>query len=99
MGEPQNTRVDLAAVAAVADRFDALAARLDEAGRAARPRFDGATAGQAHGDAGRELRRAVEVLITDVAAWARADAEIAVALRSGAARYRAGDTDAAAGMG
>lgn len=91
--------MDLAAVTAVADRFDALAARLDETCRAARLRFDGVTAGRAHCEAGREVRRAGDALIVDLMSWARADAEIAVALRSGVARYRAGDTDAAAGLG
>jgi hypothetical protein len=98
MGELHAARADTAALATIANTFDDAA---DLIGRAARTRlvFDGASAGRAHTGAGGEVRRALEALLADLDLWARAAAEIAVALRTGADRYRGADTSAAAGIG
>ncbi|HZC89901.1 MAG TPA: type VII secretion target [Mycobacterium sp.] len=93
--------VDVAAVHAVANRFDDAAHLIDGAVRThlGRLAFDGATAGRAyigHGDA---LRLALHRLSGELAQWARATAEIASALRAGADRYAEADQRAAVGIG
>ena len=98
MGEPQTAHVDTAAVQNAADHFDTAADLIERAGRT-RLQFDGASAGCAHTAHGDELRRALEELLADVHLWARAAAEVAVALRAAANRYRGADVTAAAGIG
>jgi uncharacterized protein YukE len=93
--------VDVAAVHAVANRFDDATHLIDGAVRTHLERlaFDGATAGRAyigHGDA---LRLALHRLSGELAQWARATAEIAAALRAGADRYAEADQRAAVGIG
>ncbi|BBY98572.1 hypothetical protein [Mycolicibacterium fallax] len=100
MGIPAGTSVDLAAVDAVAGRFNALAAGLAECGRNGLSRllFDGVTAGRAHLAAGQGVRRAVDPLAAELAAWALAAAEIGAGLSCGARRYRDAEAAAAAGL-
>ncbi|MET0700827.1 MAG: type VII secretion target [Mycobacterium sp.] len=94
MGEQQSARVDTAAVRAVADRFDAAADQLDRVARTPLG-FGGLTAGRAHAVAGEELRLQMQRASDDLAAWARAAAEIAAGLRAGAGHYLDADRDAA----
>lgn len=98
MGELHAARADIAAITAIANTVDDAA---DLIGRAARFSlvFGGASAGRAHTHGGDDVRRAFETLLADLDMWARAAAEIAVALRVGSDRYRGADTAAAAGFG
>ena len=89
--------IDTSALITVADRFDDVALLLERAGRS-RLGFDGAHAGSAHTAGGDAVRRSAEQLLVDVQNWARAAAEIGVALRSGARRYRDSDEAAAGGL-
>lgn len=98
MGEPQTTHVDIGALRAVASRFDDAANLISRAGQV-RPVFDGTVSGRAHVAEGSEFRRTLDQLLVDVNLWARASAEVAVALRTGADRYRGADVSAAAGIG
>jgi hypothetical protein len=98
MGEPHTAHVDTDAVHTIADHVDHAAELIGRVGRT-RLQFDGASAGRAHTAHGDELRRALEELLADVNLWARAAAEVAVALRTGAERYRSADVSAAAGIG
>jgi hypothetical protein len=95
MGEQQTALVDTAGIRAVADQFDAGAARLDDAARTPL-NFDGLTAGRAHIADGDQLRVEIHRVTQDLSAWARAAAEIAAGLRAGADRYRDADHAAAA---
>jgi Excreted virulence factor EspC, type VII ESX diderm len=96
MGD-QGVHVEVAALHAVADRFDRTA---ELAGQAARTRlvFDGACAGRAHAEHADGLRRALGDLMADLALWSRAATEIGAGLRHGATRYAAAEHAAAAGM-
>jgi len=89
MGEAHVTRMDSAAVRAVAHQFDAAAALVDGAVRThlTRLAFDGATAGRLHVAHGDALRNALDLLSDELSAWSRAATEIAAALRAGADRY------------
>ena len=98
MGNTHTARVDVAALDAVADRFDDAAGLIEQAARH-RLTFDGATAGRAHTADGERLRSALDATLSDLTMWARATAEIATALRLGARRYRDADRSAAAGIG
>ncbi|AQA01662.1 hypothetical protein BVC93_03585 [Mycobacterium sp. MS1601] len=98
MGHSNFARVDTAALITVADRFDDAAASLERAARS-RLTFDGAYAGLAHTGQGDEVRRRLEGLLVDLQGWARASAEIGVALRVGARRYLEADDAAATGLG
>lgn len=88
MGQ-QHVYADTTALRAVADRFDATAQAIDGAVRTRFPRlaFDGASAGRAHTAGGDALRRALDRWAGELANWSRASAEIAAALRVGAAGY------------
>lgn len=97
MGQ-QHVYVDAAAVHAVAARFDAGAELLGGAAPAhlGRLAFDGAVAGRAHAAAGDAVRRALDRWAGELARWSRASAEIAAALRVGAASYTDAELRAAA---
>ena len=98
---PQSARIDLAAVRGVAAEFDASAAILDAAIRTHMSGlgFGGATAGRAYAARGDALRAALERMADGLAAWARASAEIAAALRASADRYERSDERTAARFG
>ena len=100
MGQPSGLRVsvDVAALRAVADRFDSVAQSAAHAARA-RLGFDGATAGRAHTADGEALRRAFDLLSVDLTGWARAADEIGAGLRCGADRYVESERDAAERVG
>lgn len=98
MGHSTTANIDTAALITVADRFDDVAMLLERAGRS-RLGFDGANAGTVHTAGGDAVRRCTEQLLVDIQSWARAAAEIGVALRSGARRYRDADEAAAGGLG
>jgi Excreted virulence factor EspC, type VII ESX diderm len=90
--------IDVAAVRAVADQFDAAADLVDRAAgdHLARLAFGGATAGRAHVARGDALRVGLQRLTAEFSQWSRAAAEIAVALRAGAGRYADAELYAAA---
>lgn len=98
MGHSTTANIDTAVLITVADRFDGVATLLERAGRS-RLGFSGAHAGSAHTAGGDAVRRCMEQLLVDIQGWARAAAEIGVALRSGARRYRDADEAAAGGLG
>ncbi|WP_292992025.1 type VII secretion target [Mycobacterium sp.] len=81
--------VDVAAVHAVANRFDEAAHLLDGAVRThfGRLAFDGTTSGRAYIGQGDALRFALHRLGSELAEWSRASLEVAAALRAGADRY------------
>lgn len=101
MGEADAARVDVAALLEVAGRYDEIAAIVDAAVRhdLSGLAFDGSTAGRAHTASGDALRLAVEDVGDQLRQWSRAAAEVAVALRVSADRYRAAESRAAAGLG
>jgi hypothetical protein len=92
------TRVDVAAVSAVADQLSAAADIIDSAlsEHLARLSFSGASAGRAHTARGDTLRAALERLAVELSQWSRATAEISAALRAGAGRYADAELYAAA---
>jgi uncharacterized protein YukE len=97
MGQ-QDVRVDPAGLRAVAADVDAVALRVADVSRCPL-NFGGAVAGRAHVADGEQWRRTVDALCGVSAQWARATAEIAAALRTGAARYADADRAAAATLG
>lgn len=106
MAQPDSTRVygaaiDVAAVCAVANRFDTSAQAVDGAARIqlGRLAFGGATAGQAHFARGDALRIALGRLTGELTQWSRAAAEIATVLRAGAGRYAEADSRGATRIG
>lgn len=85
---------------AVASRYDAAAELINGANsQLGRLAFGGATAGRAHVVAGDALRTALTGLSDELSQWARASAEIATALRTGANRYADADLRSAARIG
>jgi hypothetical protein len=94
-------RIDVAAVRAVANRFEATAEILDEAAcnHLARLTFGGAAAGRAHFARGDALRAALQRLAAEVSQWSRATGEIALALRASADRYADAELRTAARIG
>lgn len=91
------TFVDVAAVRAVAHRFDDAAHLIDGAARAhlGRLRFDGTTSGRAYIGQGDALRFALHRLGAQLSQWSRASLEIGATLRAGADRYDDADQLAA----
>lgn len=89
MGQQNVAEVDIAAIRALANRFDDSAEMLDAAvsARLGRLTFDGSSAGRAYTANGDALRRALYRLAGQVAQWSRASGEIAMALRTSADRY------------
>jgi len=96
MGQ-RNAFVDAAALRTVANRFDDAAQLIDGAVRAhfGSLAFDGATAGRCYVGHGDALRLALNRLAGELAQWARATEEIAIALRASADRYIEADLSAA----
>jgi hypothetical protein len=90
--------IDVAAVRAVADQFDAAADLVDRAARdnLARLGFGGASAGRAHVARGDALQSGLQRLAAELSQWSRAASEIGVALRAGAGRYADAELYAAA---
>ena len=89
MGEPEISRVDVAAVLDAARQYDAAADIVHTAIRTHLTglRFDGAVAGRVHTAQGDALRIAVDDVVDRLHQWARAATEIAAELRSCADRY------------
>lgn len=96
-----NTRVDIAAVRAAAQQFDAAAEILDSALRIhlAALAFGGAAAGRDHTARGEAVAAALRRLSGELAEWSRAAQEIGAALRAGAERYGDAESRAAAVLG
>lgn len=101
MGHRDAASIDVAAVRAVANRFDATAEIIDETARnhLASLTYGGATAGRAHIARGDALRSALERLVAEVSQWSRATGEIALALRASADRYAYAELRSAARIG
>lgn len=93
-----STRVDTAALYAIAYRFGAAADMIDGAvgDHLAWLTFDGATAGRAHTARGDALRNGLDRLVAEMTQWSRASAEIAATLRGSAERYGESELYAAA---
>lgn len=85
----------------MADRFDSSAQLIDQlvCTRLGGLRFGAASAGSAHAAGGDALRRVLDRWAGEASHWARASAEIATALRSGARRYTEAESLAAARVG
>jgi hypothetical protein len=100
MGNPPTARVDVAGLQAIADRFDRAAADVDGVVRGPMQQlaFDGARAGRMYAAKGDALRTVLHRISGELAAWSRANAEVAAALRAGAARYADADDRNAAGL-
>lgn len=101
MGQADATRIDVAAVRAVANRLEDAALAVDAAARTqlGRLAFGGAVAGQAHPARGDALHTALGRLTGELTNWARAAGEIAAALRAGAERCADADRHGAARIG
>jgi hypothetical protein len=100
MGQPDAARVDVAAVLAVARRYEACADIVDGAVRThLNLEFDGAGAGRMHTARGDALRSAVDRIVDQLRQWSRASREIAAALRASADRYAEADALAAQRVG
>jgi hypothetical protein len=101
MGEIESAHVDVGALLDVASRCDTIADVVDglARGQLERLSFDGAVAGRDHAARGNVLRRAVDDVVDQMHAWARATREIASALRASGDRYVDGDARGAARLG
>jgi uncharacterized protein YukE len=101
MGQADVTRIDVAAVRAVAGRIDDSAELIAGVARSqlARLAFDGTVAGRAHIGRGDALHTALVRLSDELSRWARASLEIAAALRAGADSYADADLHGAARIG
>lgn len=98
MGETESARVDVGALLDVASRCDDIADVVDGLG-IDRLLFDGAVAGHDHVAKGDGLRRALDDVVDQTHAWARAMREIAAALRASGDRYVDVDARGAARLG
>lgn len=86
------TSVDPVVLRSAARRLDDAAdAVTDAIARLGGLRFDGPAAGDAHVAAGWAVRAAMDALSADLSRWAGASAELAAALRAGAALHAAGE--------
>ncbi|MDI3314705.1 MAG: type VII secretion target [Mycobacterium sp.] len=101
MGYRDTASIDVAAVRALAGRFQATAEILDEVARnhLACLTFGGAAAGRAHSARGDALRTALMRWAAEVSQWSLATGEIARALRASADRYADAELRAASGIG
>ncbi|HEY7051957.1 MAG TPA: type VII secretion target [Mycobacterium sp.] len=90
--------MDVAAVRAVAEQFDASAGAIEAGPRTQLSTlgFNGASAGRAYAARGDAVRAAMERIADALTQWSRASAEISASLRTSADRYAAGDERAAA---
>jgi hypothetical protein len=93
MGEPNLARVDVGALLAIADQYDAVADAVDTVIRTQLTplTFDGAVAGRVHVARGDAVRNAVEGVVDQLRAWSRASDEVASTLRASADRYAEAD--------
>ncbi|OBG81084.1 hypothetical protein A5699_00420 [Mycobacterium sp. E802] len=101
MGQLDLARIDVAAVLAAAQQYDAIADLLEgnSRNRLSCPAFGGATAGRQHVAHGEAVRSGTQDLADAVRQWARAAGEIAAMLRLCADRYAATDELAASRVG
>jgi Excreted virulence factor EspC, type VII ESX diderm len=90
--------IDVPAVRAVADQFDAAGDLIDRAAHdhLARLAFGGISAGRAYAARGDALRLVLQHLAAELSQWSRAAGEISVALRAAAGRYADAELYAAA---
>ena len=95
------TFADVAAMRLIANRFEATAQLLETAARnhLSQLAFGGASAGRSHIARGDTLRASLDRLSADVSQWARATAEVTVALRAAADRYGDAELRSAARIG
>ncbi|AEV71242.1 Protein of unknown function (DUF2580) [Mycolicibacterium rhodesiae NBB3] len=93
MGERDVSRVDVAALLAVAGEYDAVADAIDAVVRThlAGLQFGGAVAGRMHVARGEAVRVGIDGIVDRLREWARASAEIASTLRATALRYDEAD--------
>lgn len=98
MGETESARVDVGALLDVASRCDEIADVVDGLG-IDHLLFDGAVAGRDHVAKGDAVRRALDDVVDQTHAWARAMREIASALRASGDRYVDVDARGAARWG
>lgn len=93
--------VDVAALRAIANRFDASAEVIDGAVQThlARLAFDGSTAGRAHIARGDALRTALDRLGGGLTQWSRTSVEVAGALRAAAQHYGDAELSSVARLG
>ncbi|MEU0495403.1 type VII secretion target [Mycobacterium sp. NPDC006124] len=101
MGDSEFTRVDAGALLAAAGRCDGIADVVDGLARGGLSRlvFDGAVAGRDHAARGDAVRRAVDDVVDQTAAWVRALREVAAALRVAGDRYADADARGAVRLG
>lgn len=101
MGYIDSARVDGAALLAAAQRFEAIAAMLEDATRRCQASltFDGRSAGRGYTDCGDDVRRAVADTVARVRSWAAVNQQIADGLRISAADYADIDARAARRIG
>ncbi|OMC38778.1 hypothetical protein A5740_01580 [Mycobacterium sp. GA-1841] len=101
MGQLDPARIDVAAVLAAAQQYDAIGDLLQGGARVrlSRPVFGGATAGREHVGHGEAVRSSIDDLADAVEQWARAAGEIAAVLRLCADRYVSTDELAAGRVG
>lgn len=101
MGEPRAVVVDIAAVRAVAQRFDDAATAVDDVARRHLGVlvFDGAVGGRAHTAHADAVHRVLARVSADLADWSRACAEIAEALRGSISRYVEAEASSSEGLG
>jgi hypothetical protein len=96
MGERDAARVDVAALLAVANEYEAVADAIDAVVRThlSGLQFGGAAAGRTHVVRGEAVRVGIDVIVDRLREWARASAEIAATLRTTALRYDEADVRA-----
>lgn len=97
MGLSEPARVDVEILLAAADRYDAVAERIDSAVRTRLTAltFDGALAGRAYAAHGHALRGAVDEVVDQLRHWSRAAAQISAVLRRTAERFADSESRAA----
>lgn len=97
MGPSDPARIDVAALAGIAARYDDAADLIDAAVRThlSALSFDGASAGRAYGAHGDALRAALDEVGSALSDWSRAASAIAAGLRACAERYVEADARAA----
>ncbi|MBX7432190.1 ESX-1 secretion-associated protein [Mycobacterium sp. Y57] len=101
MATTGSARVDTTAVRAIAREYETASSIVDGAvrGRVAELGFGSAAAGRAYLVQGDAVRRALGDVESALLQWARASAEIGVALRAAADRYQDAEARAAGRVG